>query len=116
MGDGRILKGYIDSRKTNVRRVAEESGISASTLYTIIQKDTGIRLDLALRLSEVLGIDTGEICTEYRTMGAAAEKLHAAFPDGFGEAIVSGRIKNFLVNRIYPLMHLSGMQVRNNKR
>ena len=47
MGDGRKLKEYIDSKGTNVRKIAKETGISASTLYTIIQKDSNIRFDFA---------------------------------------------------------------------
>lgn len=38
MGDGKKLKEYLDEKGTNVRRIAKETGISATTLYTIIQK------------------------------------------------------------------------------
>jgi len=50
MGDGKKLKEYLDEKGTNVRRIAKETGISATTLYTIIQKDSNIRFDFALRL------------------------------------------------------------------
>ncbi len=36
MGDGKKLKEFIDSKGTNVRKIAKETGISATTLYTII--------------------------------------------------------------------------------
>ena len=39
MGDGKKLKEHIDNKGTNVRKIAKETGISATTLYTIIQKD-----------------------------------------------------------------------------
>ena len=42
MGDGKKLKEYLDEKGTNVRRIAKETGISATTLYTIIQKDSNI--------------------------------------------------------------------------
>ena len=45
MGDGKKLKEYLDEKGTNVRRIAKETGISATTLYTIIQKDSNIRFD-----------------------------------------------------------------------
>ena len=47
MGDGKKLKEYLDEKGTNVRRIAKETGISATTLYTIIQKDSNIRFDFA---------------------------------------------------------------------
>ena len=61
MGDGKKLKEYLDEKGTNVRRIAKETGISATTLYTIIQKDSNIRFDFALRLANALDIDVNEI-------------------------------------------------------
>ena len=63
MGDGLKLKEIIDKKGTNVRKVAMATGISASTLYTIIQKDSNIRFDFALRLADELDIDVNEICS-----------------------------------------------------
>lgn len=63
MGDGKKLKEYLDEKGTNVRRIAKETGISATTLYTIIQKDSNIRFDFALRLANALDIDVNEICS-----------------------------------------------------
>ena len=63
MGDGKKLKEHIDNKGTNVRKIAKETGISATTLYTIIQKDTNIRFDFALRLANALDIDVNEICS-----------------------------------------------------
>ena len=36
MGDRKKLKECIDNKGTNVRKIAKETGISATTLYTII--------------------------------------------------------------------------------
>lgn len=63
MGDGKKLKEYIDKNGTNVRKIAKETGISATTLYTIIQRDSNIRLDFALRLANALDIEVNEICS-----------------------------------------------------
>ena len=49
MGDGKNLKKYLDEKGTNVRKIAKATGISATTLYSIIQKDSNIRFDFALR-------------------------------------------------------------------
>ena len=51
MGDGKNLKKYLDEKGTNVRKIAKEAGISATTLYSIIQKDSNIRFDFALRIT-----------------------------------------------------------------
>ena len=52
MGDGKNLKKYLDEKGTNVRKIAKATGISATTLYSIIQKDSNIRFDFALRSEE----------------------------------------------------------------
>ncbi len=64
MGDGKKLKELIERKRTNVRRIAKATGIPATTLYSIIQKDSGIRLDMALKLAVELGIDVNEICSD----------------------------------------------------
>ena len=61
MGDGKNLKKYLDEKGTNVRKIAKATGISATTLYSIIQKDSNIRFDFALRLANELQIDFNEI-------------------------------------------------------
>ena len=60
MGDGKNLKKYLDEKGTNVRKIAKATGISATTLYSIIQKDSNIRFDFALRLANELQIDVNE--------------------------------------------------------
>ena len=74
MGDGKKLKEYLDEKGTNVRRIAKETGISATTLYTIIQKDSNIRFDFALRLANALDIDVNEICSASPFSGAITEE------------------------------------------
>ena len=61
MGDGKKLKEILDSKGTNVRQIAKATGISATTLYSIIQKDSNIRFDFALRLANELEIDVIQI-------------------------------------------------------
>ena len=56
MGDGRRLKELLDERNMSVRSVAKQAGISPTTLYTIVQNDTAIRFDFALRIANVLDI------------------------------------------------------------
>ncbi len=64
MGDGKRLKEILDKQGMSVRKLAKETSISPTTLYSIIQKDTGIRYDFALRISNVLNIDVDDICSD----------------------------------------------------
>ena len=56
MGDGLKLKKYLDEKGTNVRQIAKQTGISPTTLYSIIQKDSNLRFDWALRIANILEI------------------------------------------------------------
>ena len=73
MGDGKNLKKYLDEKGTNVRKIAKATGISATTLYSIIQKDSNIRFDFALRLANELQIDVNEICSASPFYGTIKE-------------------------------------------
>ena len=109
MGDGKKLKEFIDNKGTNVRKIAKETGISATTLYTIIQKDTNIRFDFALRLANALDIDVNEICSTSPFSGKMMPlETLPDFPSGINEALDSSRIKTYLKNSLYPLMALFG--------
>ena len=74
MGDGKKLKEYLDEKGTNVRKISKATGISATTLYSIIQKDSNIRFDFALRLANELGIDVNEICSASPISGTIKEE------------------------------------------
>ena len=109
MGDGKKLKEYLDEKGTNVRRIAKETGISATTLYTIIQKDSNIRFDFALRLANALDIDVNEICSASPFSGAITEEeIYPTLPDGLNGALDASRVKTYLKNSLYPLMYLFG--------
>lgn len=51
------MKEILDSKCTNVRQIAKATRISATTLYSIIQKNSNIRFDFALRLANELEIN-----------------------------------------------------------
>ena len=74
MGDGKNLKKYLDEKGTNVRKIAKATGISATTLYSIIQKDSNIRFDFALRLANELQIDVNEICSAVHFLAQLRKK------------------------------------------
>lgn len=109
MGDGKKLKEQIDLKGTNVRKIAKETGISPTTLYTIIQKDANIRFDFGLRLANALEIDVNEICSASPFSGdLTTEESYPPLPSGLNEALDSNRIKTYLKNSLYPLMNLFG--------
>ena len=56
MGDGKKLKSILDDRKMSVRQLAKNCNIAPTTLYSIIQRDTDIRYDFALRIANALDI------------------------------------------------------------
>lgn len=108
MGDGKRLKEIIDAKGTNVRKVAKASGISGSTLYSIIQKDTNIRFDYALRLANELDIDVNEICSASPFSGELKEEeIYPTVTDKKG-LLDNSRIKNYLMYSLFPLMQLYG--------
>lgn len=109
MGDGKKLKEYIDQKDTNVRKLAKAAGISPTTLYTIIQKDSNIRFDFALKLANELKIDVNEICSNSPFSASDnGEITYPLIPEELNGALDSSRIKTYLTNSIYPLMFLFG--------
>lgn len=88
MGDGKKLKEILDSKNTNVRQIAKATEISATTLYSIIQKDSNIRFNFALRLANELEIDVNEICAANPFSGAITEEeIYPTLPDGLKGAL-----------------------------
>ena len=61
MGDGKKLKEIIDKRGINVRELSRRTGINHSSLYTLINRDSNLRFDYALRIANELDIDVNEI-------------------------------------------------------
>ena len=100
---------YLDEKGTNVRKIAKATGISATTLYSIIQKDSNIRFDFALRLANELQIDVNEICSASPFSGTIKEEeIYPTLPDGLNGALDASRVKTYLKNSMYPLMYLFG--------
>ena len=108
MGDGKNLKELIDAKGTNVRQLAKASGLKASTLYSIIQKDTNIRFDYALRIANELGVDVNEVCSTSPFSGELKEdEIYMTVKDHTG-LLDKSRVKDYLLYSMYPLMMLYG--------
>lgn len=109
MGDGKKLKEILDSKNTNVHRIAKAMGISATTLYSIIQKNSNIRFDFALRLANELEIDVNKIYSSSPFSGAITEEeIYPTLPSGLNGALDASRVKTYLKNSLYPFMYLFG--------
>lgn len=72
VGDGKKLKEILDSKCTNVRQIAKATRISATTLYSIIQKNSNIRFDFALRLAKKLEINMNDPWYETNAYSSSA--------------------------------------------
>lgn len=103
MGDGKKLKECLKNKGTNVRRIAKAAGIPATTLYSVIRKDTSIRLDYALRLARELEIDVHEICST----GLDFKALFG-IDDKWEQNLDSSTVKSYVINSFYPLLCLFG--------
>lgn len=64
MGYGQNLKKHLDEKGIKVSQLASITGINASTLYAIIQRDSPVRYDFALRIANVIEIPISDICKE----------------------------------------------------
>ena len=62
MGYGLNLKKAIQDNRTTVYKVAKETGISSTTLYSCIQRDSEPSLENAMRLSSYLGVKLSDLC------------------------------------------------------
>ena len=108
MGDGRRLKEILDKRNMSVRSVAKQAGISQTTLYTLVQNNTAIRFDFALRIANVLDIETSEICSKMPYEQNTGEEVLPKLPSGLDDMMDGNRIKRYLNNSLYPLMNYFG--------
>ena len=108
MGDGKKLKEILDAKGTNIRQIAKASGINASTLYSIVQKDTNIRFDYALRLANELDVDVNELCSASPFSGdISEEEIYPTVKDSKG-LLDASRVKTYLKYSLMPLMELYG--------
>jgi len=108
MGDGLKLKKYLDEKGTNVRQIAKQTGISPTTLYSIIQKDSNLRFDWALRIANILEIEVDEICEANPFSGKiSVDEIYPTLGE-FNGRLDASRVRGYLKSSILPLMHMYG--------
>ena len=112
MGDGKNLKKILDAQQKSVRWLSKETTISPTTLYSIIQKDTAIRFDFALRIANVLNVEVSDICSDSALQAEDwSDESRITLPElphGFDKVLDENRIKTYLNNSLYPLMEMFG--------
>ena len=64
MGYGQNLKEILDRKGMTVKELAKKAGLAPTTIYSIIQRDTAVRFDTALRISNILDIPINSICKD----------------------------------------------------
>lgn len=112
MGDGKRLKDILDKKEKSVRWLAKETTISPTTLYSIIQKDTNIRYDFALRIANVLDVEVSEIYSDNdmknEDWSDENKIILPELPKGLNGILDGNRIKRYLKYTLYPLMEMFG--------
>ncbi len=58
------LAEILKEKGLNIRKLSILTGIGPSTLYSIMDRDTRIRYDYAIKIAKVLDISASEICEE----------------------------------------------------
>ena len=109
MGYGKNLKEALDAKNMTVRELARLSNVSPTTLYSIIDRDTAVRFDWALRISNILEIPIDSICKENPYEGADEEILPGLLSELNG-LTTKTNIKSYLKNRTLPILLEAGYQ------
>ena len=105
MGYGKNLKQALDDKGMTVRDLCRQTPISPTTIYSIIQRDSSVRYDFALRIANVLDIDIKLICKD--NPFEQGEEL-PAFPDNLNGLLDASQIKRYANNMMLPLLSLCG--------
>lgn len=108
MSDGARLKEILNEKGTNVRQLSKKCGISPSTIYSVIQKDTHLRFDNALRIANALDIDVSEICSAVPFSGELTEdEIYTTIHDSLG-ILDNNRVLVYAKSSMLPLLRLYG--------
>ena len=64
MGYGTNLKKILDDKGMTIKDLSRKTGIAATTLYSIVQRDTSVRYDSAIKIAGILDIPINSICKD----------------------------------------------------
>ena len=108
MGDGKKIKDILDSKGIKISTLAKHTGIPATTIYTLVQRDSNLRFDYALRIANELDIEPSEICSASPFSGELEEDdVYWTIKDSKG-ILDKSRVKTYVKSSLMPLMELYG--------
>lgn len=101
MGYGKNLKDILDRKGMTVKELARKAGIAPTTIYSIIQRDTAIRFDTALKISNILDIPIDSICKDnpyddIETLPAFRDLSFKINADSYKNSYISARTARIL--------------------
>lgn len=64
MGYGANLKKILDEKGITIKELSRKTGIAATTLYSIVQRDASVRYDSAIKIAGILNIPISAICKD----------------------------------------------------
>ena len=64
MGYGANLKKILDEKGITIKDLSRKTGIAATTLYSIVQRDASVRYDSAIKIAGILDIPINAICKD----------------------------------------------------
>ena len=65
MGIGKRLEYLMKSRNTNANELAQKIGVRASTIYSLIQRDSNrMDINLIIKITHALGVTADELLSE----------------------------------------------------
>lgn len=65
MGIGKRLEYLMKSRNTNANELAQKIGVRASTIYSLIQRDSNrMDINLIIKIAHALGVTADELLSE----------------------------------------------------
>lgn len=91
-----------------VKELSRRANVSATTLYSIIDRDSAVRFDMALRISNILGIKIDELCDNPYS-GTNEEVLPELLNEFNGKASKLN-IKTYMKYRSLPIIASIGYQ------
>ena len=105
MGYGKKLKEILNEKNMTVKELAQKCDMAPTTLYSIINKDTNIRFDFALRIANVLDIPIETICDDIPYDAASTLPNLLTPGKGFIPKNFNAN-KNYVKYRTMPILEL----------
>ena len=108
MGDGKKLRETLHQKNMTVRRLSEITGIKKTTLYSIIQKDSRIKLDYAIVIANVLDLEASDISSYELLNSNYDEDIETIIPKDLNDAVFNSRAREYIKDSLCNLVKQYG--------